>query len=339
MWEVKNRTKFQAAGAFERDKDGLESWCVAVRATFDIGPAGDLAIASQQPEVRLAPAYFDADNRELLGEQDIVAFAVATDVLVRGTVKVRAAETECLPLRLTVGPIKKQARLFGPRMAKRGLLGWKVEQQQPVGDTALRWHNSYGGTLSQPEIWHPANPLGRGLELRRTAKTPRGDLVALPMLEAADRDLLDDPDRAHPVGFGPIARNWEPRVALAGTYDAAWESKRAPLLPKDFDPLFYSTAPADQQVAGFLKGGEKVLLEGFFADGPVGFRLPQVVLLAQSLIRHRPVETRFNLVRVEFDLDARQLQMVWTSAVPCNGDDAGLQSTIVRLKQISGVAL
>src|SRR5207302_3596070 len=35
-----------------------------------------------------------------------------------------------------------------------------------------------------------------------------------------------------PAGFGPIARDWVPRVEFAGTYDEKWEQERLPLLAR-----------------------------------------------------------------------------------------------------------
>lgn len=51
MWEVRNRTPFQAAGAFDRDKDGLESLCLAVRATVDAAKLRSALKAALMPVV------------------------------------------------------------------------------------------------------------------------------------------------------------------------------------------------------------------------------------------------------------------------------------------------
>lgn len=339
MWEVKNRTPFKAAGAFERNVNGHESWCVAVRATFDFSQPTALKMSAEQQDVRHAPTYADDSNTELKAEQDCAAYAIGTDILLQGKIRPERHDTLHIPLKLQVGKLTKSARLFGPRTAKRGIFGWRIEDAQPVQDTIISWRHSFGGTTTNDEvIWNPANPIGTGVMLAPNVKGRRGMTTALPLFDAETTDIITDPANAQPVGFGAIARNWAPRLDFAGTYDSAWMTDRAPLLPKNFDPRFYNTAPLDQQVTGFLKGGETVSLIGFMTDMGGAFRLPQVVLAAQTLLRRKPIDTRFNLLRIEIDIDTRQLSMVWVTRVPCNGDDASIQSTIVRVKQMSGVA-
>jgi len=339
MWEVKNRTPFKSFGAFERDRDGLESWCVAVRATFDFSVPNALKLASEQQNVRYAPCYTDDTNSELRAEQDCAAFATGTDILLHGTVQPARQDLQQLPLKLQVGKITKSACLFGPRTAKRGVFGWRIEDQLTVQDTALSWRNSFGGTTAGDNpIWHAANPLGMGAMMLSAAKSARGSAASMPLFEAAETRVIDDIDGAQPIGFGAIARHWAPRLGFAGTYDTFWETDRAPLFPTDFDQRFYNTAPLDQQVTGFLNGGEPVILSGFLPEPAMTFRLPQVVLTAQTLLRRQPIESRFKLLRVEIDIDTHQLAMVWVTQVPCNGDDASIHSTIVRVKQMSGVS-
>jgi hypothetical protein len=61
MWAVTNKTRFNVARAFARDAQGAGVWIVAVRATFSIasdGPDAQVAVASEQQDVRLAPQIF-----------------------------------------------------------------------------------------------------------------------------------------------------------------------------------------------------------------------------------------------------------------------------------------
>ena len=48
------------------------------------------------------------------------------------------------------------------------------------------------------------------------------------------------------VGLGAVGRWWQPRLALAGTYDDSWKQTRWPGLPEDFDFGYWNCAPEDQ---------------------------------------------------------------------------------------------
>lgn len=339
MWQVVNHTPFEAAGAFERNARGREAWVVAIRGKFRLAAGGlPLPIANTQDPVRQEPIYTGKDDAALAGESDIAGFITGTDVLINGTIRAPEWRSPHVDLALRIGKTAKHARLFGAREAKRQGVGWALAGAEPVADTALTWEASFGGALPGSDIFHPANPVGAGLALahpERAAKTAR---VVLPRIEGAAGDLLRAPGRAQPVGFGAIARHWQPRAGFGGTFDAAWEKTRAPILPADFDPRFYNSASADQTVAGHLKGGEPIELVGFFPEGPVDFRLPQVIFTARTRFRGQRIESRFALARVEIDLDSARLSMVWTTHVDCNGDDAGIEKTTLRVKQMAGVA-
>lgn len=339
MWEIRNKTPFAAAGAFERDTEGREVWSVAIRASFTLETAATLTPLDPQIEVRLAPDYIDPDTGELRGEHDIVGFLPGTDLLISGTIQPPRQETMSLPLTLTLGKLSKHARLFGPRMAKRGLAGWNISANAPVETTELTWRNSFGGTFHDPETGHPANPIGKGWALHYRRKIERDTQVELPRIDHPKDDILYDYNRTNPIGFGPISRHWQPRKDLAGTYDDKWEKTRAPKLPKDFDNAFYNTAPSDQIIKGFAKGGEELTLTGFLPDEILKLRLPQILFTARTKQRGQPVDTNFNMTRIEIDLDAKTLSMVWVTHVPCNGDDAGIEYTTLRVKQMSGITV
>lgn len=340
MWQVVNRTPFKAAGAFERDAQGRESWVVAVRGTFDLGVGGAiLALSETQADVRQAPVYLDDDTGELRGESDIMGFLPGTDVTLHGTIAAPPRAVLALDLGLKVGTIDKRASLFGPRTARRRLIGWRQEDEGQVGATEISWRNSFGGTgVGDDPVWCRENPLGLGIGLwEKGANRPEGP-IPLPLFETANDTVLDRPAGARPIGFGPVPRHWEPRKSRAGTYDRAWEKSRAPLLPTDFQPTFYNAAPDDQVATGHLKGGEPFGLEGFLG-APCTGRLPQVILTAHTRLSGQgQVETRFTLCRVEFDLDARTVQMCWVTTLSVRGDDSTIEKTTVRVRQMSGVA-
>jgi hypothetical protein len=77
-----------------------------------------------------------------------------------------------------------------------------------------------------------------------------------------------------PAGFGFISPHWEPRAALAGTYDEAWTKTRAPLLAKDFNRKHLNAASPGLVAPGYLKGNERVAVLGATREGMLSFALP-----------------------------------------------------------------
>ena len=125
--------------------------------------------------------------------------------------------------------------------------------------------------------------------------------------------LTSPTDRGTPVGFGFVGGEWHPRAQFAGTYDEAWTTTRAPLLPKDFDRRFFNAASHGLVAPGYLRGDEWVQAFGVTPEGRWEFRLPNVdaptVTLAVRLRGDVLLQT--NLDTVIVDADARQLTLIW----------------------------
>jgi hypothetical protein len=122
-------------------------------------------------------------------------------------------------------------------------------------------------------------------------------------------------------------------VRLAGTYDAAWQRSRQPLLPDDFDDEFYRCAPVDQRVGGFLQGGEEVALGNLTASGLLRFRLPRVSLGFRTRIEGGTTNHRGQLHTVIIEPEESRLILVWQTALPCHHTLYSLQETVVFEKQ------
>ncbi|MCU7861503.1 MAG: DUF2169 domain-containing protein, partial [Candidatus Thiodiazotropha sp. (ex Lucinoma kastoroae)] len=102
---------------------------------------------------------------------------------------------------------------------------------------------------------------------------PEGEQA--PITEAFKQRITRPIGNYKPMSFGPIARNWEPRLQYTGTYDQHWKEEVSPFLPDDFDERYYQCAPEDQQT-DYLKGGERVVLTGLTPQGRCDFRIPNI---------------------------------------------------------------
>jgi len=146
-------------------------------------------------------------------------------------------------------------------------MGLSASDALPFESLPLRYEYAFGGTTASGQEAH--NPVGRGFLRQREEGT--GKAPTLPP----------------PCGFGPVARHWQPRRDWAGTYDAAWVERRAPLWPRDFDERFFHAASDGLRASTHLQGGERVVLEGLSPDGPLAFNLPTHRLLARCTFAGR----------------------------------------------------
>jgi hypothetical protein len=71
-------------------------------------------------------------------------------------------------------------------------------------------------------------------------------------------------------GLGAIARAWQQRLPLAGTYDQAWLTERHPYLPFNFEFAYWNCAPIDQQISPHLDGDERIILTNLLPPGSRG---------------------------------------------------------------------
>ena len=63
MWALKNKTAYAPERTWVRDTQGVYSWVVAVRATFDVDAGGRTQLADVQSPPLLAPEYYGEPGR------------------------------------------------------------------------------------------------------------------------------------------------------------------------------------------------------------------------------------------------------------------------------------
>ena len=325
MWALENRTPFSADRAFQRGVDGGEVWVVVVRATYCIRPGGHLELASEQFPVARGVEYFDEPGiSSLRYETDLVLSKRTTDVLLHGHAYAPGGEpAKEIVASLTVGPVNKVFRVVGDRQWVRTLGAQELTSPLPFTKMPLMWERAFGGVdpacdESAAKSFEPRNPIGTGFASKGVH--PEGQRAP---------NVLHIKDEASPVCLGPVARDWQPRVDYAGTYDGVWQETRAPLLPLDFDERFFQCAPADQQTPEFLRGGERVVLYNLHPNSPLIFELPTVQLGFSTEFRTKTVAHRAVLHTVIIEPDLERVQMVWHTRLECHHDVHGLRRTIV----------
>ena len=318
--EVLNQTPFVLLPLVTQPEPTRHQLTLIAKATFQIVPSAPASLADEQLPIAGDTPFDDGTSLRIAG--DLVPFKPRADVLLVGhccTPGGRALP-EC-QVTLQMGALQKSIRVVGDRE-------WQVERGEmtapvPFARMPLRFERAWGGSGDRH------NPAGRGVSpVRDDSGRPTWPM---PNLEDPIRPLQTPNDRYSALGFGPISPDWNARLRCAGTYDARWQQTRWPYPPEDFDPAFFNAAPFDQQVDGYLRGDESVLLENLHPQHPrLQFQLPGQ-RLRSYVVTVRPDEQgqevkRFEPVRMQLDTlwidaDALTLTLTWRGICPIQTPD------------------
>lgn len=211
-----------------------------------------------------------------------------------------------------IGPVRKQVAVFGDRIWHLG----RISDPKPIGALALSWEHAFGG----PGV--ADNPVGRGLA---PVEIDKGQSrVMLPNLEDPSALVTSREHRPRPIGFGPIPRTWPARTRLAGTYGPAWQTSRYPYFPEDIDWRFFNAAPADQQIAGYFRGDEEIVLRHLHPEHALlETRLPgwraHAFVVAQGSDRLHDVGLALDTITV--DADEGVVHCIWRGVTEVTRED------------------
>lgn len=326
MWQIENHTPFSAQSTFVRDRKGAETWLVAVKASYLIQSDGRLTIGEQSAPV-LTPQYLgDPGKSSLKYDTDLGLTKPGTDIILHG--HAYAPTDRPVPrmgVMLKAGPVNKTLEITGDRFWEQGAFGMKLSAPRPFDKIPLIYENTFGGVDDSlmrdgRSFYFPENPLGTGFALKK--KNLRG--------KKAPNITYFKKGKARPACFGPLPVEWMPRAKYGGTYDEKWLKEKAPLLPDDLDERFFHCAPLDQQVQGYLKGGESVEIFRMSPYGPLKFALPELDLLFKTVLGRRIIEHKAKLHSLILEPDTPGFSMVWHSALNCHNQDHKLEKTIIR---------
>ena len=287
-----------------------------------------------------------------LAESDLAPFKNACDVIVKGSAHApwqagQPTEVQHLDVGLSVHDasgqqalLGKALRVHGPRQWRHRLAGWDISAAQGFVEQPVHHGIAFGGTHALDSLGRPLRPKEAAMHAHPMNLVGlghgRGPFARLMDGQGAPQTELWRDGKLQPVtepgallepaAFGPIARNWQPRLPLAGTYDEAWKEEVFPLLPQDFDERFYQCAPLDQQMP-YPQGGEWVTLvhltqaaarQAPDSQGRYCFRLPKRRMPMRVLMRnYDSVEMKPQIDTVFIDTDAHpdtgamRLDLVW----------------------------
>lgn len=311
---VENYSSFPHFAFVKTAPDGVLHHVLAVRATFDWVPDGEMTVAREQEPVVVADQWDGEPGKgDFRFETDLVIGKPRADIHVIGDAHAAAGEPRAdWDVAIRVGDaLTKTLHVTGPRYWEHGAFGYSLTVPKPVASVPLSYRLAYGGTRvrGDEKDTFTQNPIGVGYKGRFPIEEA---LWPAPQIESLDAPIRSLSDQPAPEGLGPIARWWLPRRARCGTLTEAFVRQNPGKLPPDFDWEFYNSAHPGLMAKGFLIGDEQIATIGLFPEGRSISRLPgaraQVILLLGGKL---PLAAAPHLDTLTIDTKARKVYATW----------------------------
>jgi hypothetical protein len=321
--QLLNATKMVAGYTMGLQPDGRELLVVVVKGTFSIPK-------DEKQEPKLAPNQVPLVTADVftgepgfsapLYENDYAPGKAKCDVLFNGSAYAPGGKpVERVNVSVRVGSWSKSFDVVGNRVWQAGALYIAVSKPEPFAVMPISYNNAWGGVDKSQEdpakhYYYSLNHAGVGYHEYTSGKYMDGK--PLPNTEESGSKISNPKGKYRPMALGPIARAWEPRPKLAGTYDQKWLDNVFPFLPADFKKEYYQAAPPDQQI-DYPKGGEQVELVNLTPAGLGRFHLPKRALPVEFNLRDKQrKETNALLDTIVIEPDLGRFMINWRATLP-----------------------
>jgi hypothetical protein len=286
-------------------------------------------------------------------ESDLVAHKPCADFILVGSAWApRGKKARFFDAVLQVGNARKLVRVFGNRTVQLKTFGFEFSEPELFDTMPLHHGLAYGGTdsVSDPgnTYTYPRNPVGKGFVVKKEPKALHG--LQLPNLEDPTQLLVPEnlvlgrfQDWSRwpvPASFGPMGRNFQPRLDLAGLppndrdkQEWARQKSLASMpevgagpesVPHDstplLNPLFFNGAPEGQKFP-LLRGDETVRLGYMDPDFPLfEFQLPDDVPTPWMNVNDEGAEELQPVLQtVVVHKETNQVTLVWRGSAYYGG--------------------
>jgi hypothetical protein len=330
-----NLSPLEVGVTISMDKHGYEHILAVAKGTFTIESDGTCVLAKEQQPLVYADEYYGEPGiSSVRYESDFAFHKPKMDVVLNGNAYAPSGRTTAfVDVTLELSTIRKTIRVFGDRVWECSLLGgYSLSRPKPFLSMPLVYERAFGGgdTSHENEKKHAfetLNLVGVGFYTRvhnGIAGKP------LPNLEHPKKLIRHPIDKPLPMGFGFIARNWQPRCSYAGTYDQAWLDERFPFLPLDFDNRYFQGAPEDQ-ICAHLQGGERVRLTNLTPEGLLEFRLPTNNILIKLFYAFEALVENLNpaLDTIILEPHLRRCILVWRTLTRLKGKLTDIREVLI----------
>lgn len=332
--KTKNLTPFLFGAKLTARRPPELEMTTVVRGTFRLAPDEPVTPLDETPllsQGSMSAETYRADDFDRSGEclygGDFADFKLNAEIMLRGTCYAPGGNpVPSCAVKLGVGAWSKILRVSGRRVWSDGFAGAAMSQPIPFTTMPIDYAGAFGGP------GYAANPVGKGFGTSE-----------VPSVELARELVRSRSDRPAPAGFGPLNPAWPPRNGKLGKeYGRAYREKRAPFYAEDFDWTFFQSAPADQQLAGYLRGDEEIVLQNLHPTTPVlsarlpGIRIRVFVNDVNGLFR----EVRMNLDTLFVDPDAQTLYLTWRGLDRVTEDDlTDVKTTLIASEKLGDAPL
>ena len=322
MFHQQNNTPFPVTSIILPDIAGVESLITIAKASFSLEMRPKI-IRSPEDWMSSDRYYGDADTTSLQYPADFGLLKPATDIIVQGSALAPDDRpVQAMDVSIQVGEVYKRVTVQGDRYWQ----GDRITPAEPFVSMPMVYERAFGGRVAINEY----NPVGVGMAASYAGAMVPGE-IPLPNLEDPDHLIQKRSDRPLPAAFGAVPAHWEPRLSLAGTYDKAWLSHRAPWLPDDFNPFWLNCGSRGLVCSSHLMGGEAVVVSGMHPQGEIQAVIPHLPLqavISMSRSRHlcplhidtvflEPNDLRITLIlRGQFPLGRKTMQIDSVSIEP-----------------------
>ncbi|HAN93887.1 MAG TPA: hypothetical protein DCQ33_17650 [Nitrospira sp.] len=314
-----NSTAMAAGLCVANDPDGRELCVVVVKGTFHFDRSRRGYLADRQTPLVYADEYHgDPGLSSIRHECDFAYFKPRVDVIVQGAAMAPGDRpVRQLQVRVDIDGWHKVATVFGDRHWESGFFGQRMSEPKPFTMMPLLYENSFGGIVRASSKDGDRcidvcleNPVGVGIYGQASSgdREPR-----LPNIERPQDLIKHRHDRPQPIGFGVVARSWQPRLAAAGTYDDRWFQEKYPFLPQDFSPAHFMCAPGDQQLSQ-LTGGEMIRCTNMTTEGTWSAVVPTIHFPVSFKFANRTEQLQPMLDTLLVEPQADRMVLIWRAA-------------------------
>jgi hypothetical protein len=311
------------------DPQGEERLLVVMAADFRADENGAMSeLEPARPILLVDEHYGEPGASSVRFESEVALRKPQVDVLVVGSAHApRGRKTPSVRVGLRAGSIRKELHVQGDRRWSWTLLGRRPSRPRPFTRMPVVYERAFGGTRRRGDRVSTLveNPVGVGYAGAESSDSAVGTRV--PSIEYPSARTGSPGTRGRAAGLGVIHRSWEPRLALAGTFDDAWQEQQWPLLPLDFDDRHFQSAPEDQR-ADSLPFGTNIELHHMTPDGLWRFPLPGAPARVDLVYARRRESLPLRMDTVILEPEQRLCRLVWRGDVPVRRMDGPLEEVV-----------
>ena len=309
---------------------------IALKGTFEIIPGEALRLIEDPEKIEdliFADEYYGEPNMSSIKKpNDLAYFKPNSDIFIKGIAHSKGNKPiTSWPVTAKIGDLEASLEVSGPRqwVYQKETKKWSLTDSEPCTEVELRYEAASGGSWEDGEDSDLSglNPIGIGC--CKKSLLDEDEPIVAPQILGIGEDIPELGETVTSKGFGTITPSWDQRLHYGGTYDQDWIDDQHPLPPHDFKYEFFNAAHPDLIYSGYLKGGEKVSLDGFLSEGSLDFMLPVADVELEIIFQKVPgYNVKPMLDTLFIDVESMKAYLTWRVFLPIMESTHGLNIAI-----------